>query len=420
MPTGEWAGTLTETGESSAFTYRISLQTNDNTITGTSVSIATDVQQARFRLVGNWDGTWLYLQEVEQTSPPPEWCLKQLRLRYVDAHQQILQGSWQATDCVPGEVMLHRQVPTTPVVNNTIAVAPPPSPQRNYLTIEEQQLATEQAILGKWTGHLGQSDRDYGFYYEIDLQAEHAASRSFIVSEDNGGSATHQLRWQYDDQAETISLQEPLIATKTDPNWAWCLKNAQLQLHKKANKYVLTGKWGGYLEGHTPSGTKGKCAPGSIYLEKPILRNREVATVVQSHTTTSVPIANTPDGSADNTAIAVRAQGRSIKVARTIQVQNSKIRIKVWDNGTVDGDVVTIFLNEERVAHQLRVTKTKRTFPITLATESNFLIMHANDLGAIAPNTVALSIDDGIKEQRLIISSDLAESGAVLIKEIRQ
>ena len=60
----------------------------------------------------------------------------------------------------------------------------------------------------------------------------------------------------------------------------------------------------------------------------------------------------------------------------------------------------------------------QRTFPIQLREESNFLIMHANDLGDIAPNTVALSIDDGVKEQRLIVSSNLAESGAVLIKEI--
>ena len=46
----------------------------------------------------------------------------------------------------------------------------------------------------------------------------------------------------------------------------------------------------------------------------------------------------------------------------------------------------------------------------------NLLILHAEDLGDIVPNTVAVGIDDGIEMQTIILNSNLAESGAILIQ----
>lgn len=57
--------------------------------------------------------------------------------------------------------------------------------------------------------------------------------------------------------------------------------------------------------------------------------------------------------------------------------------------------------------------------PVTLQERHNFLILPAEDLGDISPNTVAVSVDDGIREQIIILSSNLRESGAVLIREVR-
>lgn len=46
------------------------------------------------------------------------------------------------------------------------------------------------------------------------------------------------------------------------------------------------------------------------------------------------------------------------------------------------------------------------------------MVLHADDLGDISPNTVAVSIDDGQREQVIIVSSNLAESGALMIRKI--
>ncbi len=52
-----------------------------------------------------------------------------------------------------------------------------------------------------------------------------------------------------------------------------------------------------------------------------------------------------------------------------------------------------------------------------LRKENNLLILHAEDLGAIIPNTVAVSIYDGSKEEIIILSSNLNVSGAILIRQ---
>jgi hypothetical protein len=44
------------------------------------------------------------------------------------------------------------------------------------------------------------------------------------------------------------------------------------------------------------------------------------------------------------------------------------------------------------------------------------LVLHAESLGSVPPNTIAVSVFDGVKEQTIVLCSNLKESGAVLIR----
>jgi len=222
---------------------------------------------------------------------------------------------------------------------------------------------------------------------------------SFIVSEENGGSANMDLTWSYYPEDGSLRFVETGIAEKTDPKWRWCIKNGVLKRRRDKNTYILEGRWKGYIEGFDED--SGPCASGKLYLEKPVLTKTVQLSEQKQEATYK----------AEN--------HRPIKVQRVIEVQNPNLRIKVWDNGIVDGDVVTLFLNGEMVLEQERVTKRKHAIIVKLNEENNFLILHAEDLGDIKPNTVAVSIDDGVKEHQLILSSNLRESGAVMIKQFK-
>jgi hypothetical protein len=101
-------------------------------------------------------------------------------------------------------------------------------------------------------------------------------------------------------------------------------------------------------------------------------------------------------------------------------VNSPELTISVWDNGTEDGDVITLFFNGHQLAKQHRISKNKSNYRVKLSGNENFLILQADDLGSIKPNTVAVSINDGQREQIIVMSADLEENGAVLIRKIQQ
>jgi len=196
-----------------------------------------------------------------------------------------------------------------------------------------------------------------------------------------------------------LSFRESEVMQKDDPRWPWCIKTGTLVYRREDNRLVLEGDWEGYIEGHDME--SGACASGGLYLEKPVL-SREV---VQVQEAIEAPYQS--------------EKHRKIKVQRVLEVSKPNIRIKIWDNGTVDGDVATLFLNGDRILHNHRVSKRRIGIPVSLQQSDNFLILHAEDLGDIRPNTVAVSVDDGEREQVIILSSNLEESGAVMIRQFR-
>jgi hypothetical protein len=374
---GVWTGVVTQSSKNTGFFYQLNLTQNGSEVKGTSYSKTEDESKSgEFEVAGVVENGELLLQEINQLKPKDEkWCMKNLKLRKSDNQTSIwVGGTWTATGCSPGKVRLER---------------------KRAGNISEDKPSTNNSIFGSWAGSLSQSDRDYGFYFEINLDPNNVGT-SFIVAEGNGGSCTHDMTWSLHENS--FNFKENEIIRKEEPKWKWCIKSGSLSFREEANKYVMEGKWEGYIEGFTME--TGACASGNLYLEKPIIRNQEAFQKT------------------DMSVYEVE-QNRDVKVARMLEVHSPNLKIKVWDNGIVDGDVLSLFLNGEMLFDNHRVTKNKRGINVELKEDTNLLILHAEDLGDIKPNTVAVSIHDGVKEQILILSSNLRESGAVMIKQFK-
>lgn len=106
---------------------------------------------------------------------------------------------------------------------------------------------------------------------------------------------------------------------------------------------------------------------------------------------------------------------REVDVQESITVHNKHVRVTVWDRNEVDGDVVTLYMNEELIKKDLKLKKHKRRFWVKLKPGSNILVMYAENLGSIPPNTAALQIKDGKKKRNINLVSDNGKSGAVEI-----
>lgn len=376
---GQWDGVVIQNNSNLTFSFQMNLTVSGNDISGVSLSInEKNGATARFNLAGFWDGDKAVIQEIEQVEPQaPKWCKKLMKLMpRREGNLLKMEGEWKANGCSPGKVIVQKRLPF------------------NEVTVEEE-VAVPFTIEGTWTGHLGQTDRDYGFYYEINLEPGNKGVAS-IDSDGPGGLAKHEITWSFNDATGVMTIKEGAIIEQSIQDWRWCVKTAQLQMTKENSKYILEGGWIGHIAGYTQE--SGPCAPGRLHIEKPILTE-----TVQRSEVQYLPYEQN--------------NARKVNVKHVVEVANSRIRIKVWDNGTVDGDVVTLFLNGEEILNKYRVVKRKYVEIVNLEEDNNYLILHAEDLGDIIPNTVAVAVDDGVKEQTIIVSSDLRESGAILIKQ---
>jgi PKD repeat protein len=128
-----------------------------------------------------------------------------------------------------------------------------------------------------------------------------------------------------------------------------------------------------------------------------------VNTTPEEITPPPLPVATTP------------LEKRNKDVLRTISLEQDSIGIALYDNGIIDGDSITLLFNNEIVVtHQLlKSTPLKMWLKIDPSKASNELVMYAENLGTIPPNTALLLITDGDKKYEVNISSSKASNGTV-------
>ncbi|MFK7979651.1 MAG: hypothetical protein AB8G86_06695, partial [Saprospiraceae bacterium] len=99
-----------------------------------------------------------------------------------------------------------------------------------------------------------------------------------------------------------------------------------------------------------------------------------------------------------------------------INVSPGSITIGIYDHQLADGDIISLNYNGHWVLknYQLRRVARKMTLPLEPGKE-NYLILHAENLGAKPPNTVTLSYTYNGEKKHIVMESDLDESEMIKI-----
>ena len=102
-----------------------------------------------------------------------------------------------------------------------------------------------------------------------------------------------------------------------------------------------------------------------------------------------------------------------------IPLEGDSVELRFFDNVQVDGDSITLFLNENLIFTHIRLTE--KPFVVRLATkdlnDSNELTMVAENLGAIPPNTAYMVAIVGDKRYDINLSSTEETSGMIRLKK---
>ena len=110
-----------------------------------------------------------------------------------------------------------------------------------------------------------------------------------------------------------------------------------------------------------------------------------------------------------------KVNGRDVNVQYKMKVKSDSIVVEVWDRGRIDGDRISLYLNDKLVEEDITLEKAPHLVVLHLLPGINYLTMNALNLGSIPPNTAAMTITTSEGKMTFKVVSDNGKSGAIEI-----
>ena len=109
---------------------------------------------------------------------------------------------------------------------------------------------------------------------------------------------------------------------------------------------------------------------------------------------------------------------RENELVKTIFVNAGKISVNIYDNGSVDNDTVSVYLDKKLILSKKRLTEQPLTLSFTMdeSTDEHELIMVAENLGEIPPNTSLMVVTAGNTKYEVRITSTEQKNAAVVFR----
>ncbi len=114
---------------------------------------------------------------------------------------------------------------------------------------------------------------------------------------------------------------------------------------------------------------------------------------------------------------------RKNKLLETIGIQSDSLILSFYDNGVVDGDAISVYVNGQNVISNARLTEAaiKKTVYFTSTNSDSIqLTLTAENLGSLPPNTGLVVIQDGENKYQIHFSADLQTNATIVFRKRRK
>lgn len=236
--------------------------------------------------------------------------------------------------------------------------------------------AFTQQMNGIWKGTLTQQPGGCFPVYNVELQVN-------IVNNEVAGFCYHysdilnyvkkNYTGFYNTATKTINIQEHKVTTFHIPSDCTpCIRYFTLTYAKEGNVETLSGDWGGVVMNGSAA-----CTPGKIVLK--------------------------------------RVSKSDFNHIQEIKVDTGTIKLDFYDNAEIDGDSITVMLDNRVLVSNQKLGLKPVTLEIKVDLEhpEQEVTMIADNLGSIPPNTAMLIITAAEKRYRLFLTSDKQKSAQV-------
>ncbi len=108
------------------------------------------------------------------------------------------------------------------------------------------------------------------------------------------------------------------------------------------------------------------------------------------------------------------ADRKIIENSEVIKAETNLLEIELYDHKMKDNDIVSINFNGDWVFKDLSLETAPKKLKLKLNdTGVNYLVIHAENVGVVSPNTVALKYRIGSKRDEIILESDMDSSAMI-------
>lgn len=106
---------------------------------------------------------------------------------------------------------------------------------------------------------------------------------------------------------------------------------------------------------------------------------------------------------------------RANELVKTLTISSNKVTVKLYDNGEVDGDTISVYLDNKLVLSEKRLTAAPLVLQFEMDEENDIheLTMVAENLGTIPPNTSLMIVEAGAKRFEVRITSTEQKNAVV-------
>jgi hypothetical protein len=108
---------------------------------------------------------------------------------------------------------------------------------------------------------------------------------------------------------------------------------------------------------------------------------------------------------------------RKERVQQAVDITSDSLQLSFYDNGVVDGDSISVYMNDQPVITNSKLTSvaTKQKVYVGGMTEIR-LVLVAENLGSLPPNTGLLVIRDGDKTYQVNFTADMQTNASILLR----
>jgi hypothetical protein len=264
-----------------------------------------------------------------------------------------------------------------------------------YLLFLSSVCSHAQDLNGIWKGRLDMGPGGCFPVYNIEFQLQVAGTKITGVSyyySDTTNYVKENFEGTFKADSNRAIINEIGVTTFHIPaDCTPCIKKYTLSFHKGAGNVVSEEQLRGTWTGNTMD-NKSVCPPGSIVLTR-------------------------FDKSAFKPELKLPATltKRKAVLVKEILVDTGVIQMDLYDNGTIDGDTISVYVNNVPSVSNRRLTTKPITIKIRIdkkRTEQE-VIMVGENMGDIPPNSALMIITAGEKRYQLYLNSDEMKNAMV-------